>query len=684
MLSRATVALWRVLLLTLIAMVGAFQAGAEPAEMPEALPEKVENFRLIDHNGRSWELYDEEDADAVVLYIHGCGCPIVRQSVPAFNRLKEAFAEKGVVFFMLNANPQDTRKDAAEEAADFEVQVPILTDPTQAVARSLGCERTAEAIVIDPQDDWRIVFRGPVDDRFDYGARKAEADNTWLQSALEKHLAGETVEASYVPTKGCLINFLSYDDVSYATDIAPIIASKCVSCHEDGGVGPFEMSSHRKVKGWSSMMRETIMTKRMPPWHADRETGPYANDRALTVEEEAKLVAWLEAGAPKAEDEADPLAERADDTQQKWALGEPDVVLQLPDVQHIPAEGVVDYKYIPVTTELTEPKWVKAVEVRPTNKEVVHHALIFVTYPREYEHLQPESRSGLSGYFAGYLPGAEIVPYPEGTGQFLPPKSTFIFQMHYNPSGRAGDDQTEMGLYFHDTPPDEALIIRAASETDFTIPPHARDKVVTADYRFREPAKLWGVAPHMHYRGSWFRYDIRFPDQEPELLANVPWYEFDWQPMYYFNEAIEVPENTRILCEGGFDNSRFNPKNPNPEQQVYFGEQSYEEMFIGYMTVSYDYQPGDFAPKEINTDDIIGYGIELNEKTLPGSKWRITRRIVLHFLEEGKITDETGYLKGTWEIDGSTLKIDSPVRNVELSIAGDSLLFRGRPLRRVE
>lgn len=670
-----------VLAISLLIAPSARAAEAAPQAAP---PEFVENFRLIDHNGHSHELYNEEDAIAVVLFTQGCGCPIVRQSVPELNRLRDAYADKGVVFFMINANPQDTHADASKEAAEFEIAMPILMDPTQDIVRSLASDRTAEAIVIDPKDKWRIVYRGPVDDRFGYGARKNKADHRWLQDALDARLAGEAVDVARVGTKGCLINFAEHDAISYENDIVPILESKCVTCHTDGGVAPFAMSSYRKVKGWADMMRETVRTKRMPPWHADRETGPYLNDRSLTVKQEAQLLAWLEQGAPKPEEEADPLAAFTPEVNKGWALGEPDLVVELPKAQEIPAEGVVDYRYIPVNTPLTEDKWVSGLEVRPTNAEVVHHALIFVVYPREYEHLQPNSRSGLNGYFAGFLPGAKIVPYPEGTGQFLPKGSTFIFQMHYNTSGRAGTDQTQMALYFCDEPPGEALVIRAAAETEFKIAPNERNKRVRASFKFNKEARLWGVAPHMHYRGSWFQYDIKQGDEDRELLMNVPWYEFDWQPMYFFEKPVAVNEETRILCEGGFDNSRFNPKNPNPEQWVYFGEQSYEEMFIGYLTYSFPYKPEDFAPQEINTAEIIGYGVDLNEETLPGTKWRIVRNIVIEFQEDGKLMDQTGFIKGTWTLDGNIIEIKSPMRNVELGVRGDELLFRGRALNRVQ
>lgn len=668
----------------------AAQDTAAPAEAPAeapaapAAPAKVDNFRLTDHTGKSWEFYRFKDAPAVVLYIYGLGCPIVQKGMPALERIKADYAEKGVQVVLLNANAYDTREEVAKDAAEFGITAPILMDTTQQIARSLGVTRTAEAIVVNPKDDWRIVYRGAVDDRLDYGAQKAAPTKEWLRAALDSTLAGQPVAEPKVPVKGCIVSYVEVAALSYENDIAPILQAKCVDCHSDGGIGPFALDSHRRLATRKDMIREVIRTKLMPPWHADNYHGKFTNDRALTADEERKLLTWIDAGAARDEAAPDPLAEAAATVKHTaWALGDPGLVLQIPKEQAIPAEGVVDYRYITVPTGLTEDKWVKAIEVQPTNRAVVHHALIFVAYPKEFRRIQPRSNAGLNGYFGAYLPGQRIEPYPQGSGQFLPRGSALIFQMHYSTTGKPEVDQTRMGIYFHDAKPAKVFEIEAASETEFRIPPNTPDHPVEADEDFGGDIEVYGLSPHMHYRGGRARFEAVMPDGNVNTLLNVPFYEFDWQPMYFLQEPMPLPKESRIKVTGGFDNSAFNPKNPNPNTWVFFGEQSFEEMFIGYVAYGRPMDEARYQPEAIDPAEYIGYGQQLTPENLVGTKWRMMRRIELEF-QAGGVVVANGTLRGKWRTEGSDIYIESSMEDIWLSIIGDELLFRGRPLKRIQ
>jgi len=665
----------------LLMVAGPLGAEGPKADLSQVAAAHVENFRLLDQAGRSVELYRAADAPAVVLYTHGIGCPVVRRSVPELNRLQAKYAEKGVVFYMLNANSQDTRDELAADAREFSLTIPILKDPTQRIVHALGSRRTAEALVLDPQDKWKILYRGPVDDRFDYGAQKPEADNRWLEEVLETHLAGTPVIPQRIETKGCLISFLEDTPISYAADVAPILAAKCVSCHRPGGVGPFAMTDYRRVKGWSEMIRETLRTHRMPPWHADPAYNSFHNSLDITVDERRTLLAWVEQGAGRGEDD-DPLADATPGRDSDWTLGTPDHVVQLPEPEKLRAEGLFDYRYINVPSGLTEDRWLRAVEVLPTAEGAVHHALIFVMYPPEYAHLQHDPEGGLDGFFASYLPGGNVQPYPKGTAQFIPAGSTFVFQMHYNATGKEEVDQTRMGLYFNGGPPPEVLHIRAAAETRFEIPPHAADHPARATYRFDEDATLLGLSPHMHYRGSRFRFDAQYPGGREETLLSVPWYEFDWQPMYYFDKPVDIAAGTRIVCEGAFDNSRLNPRNPDPSQSVRFGEQSHEEMFIGYLSYSQPYRAEDFKPAEKNPDNWPGFGKEMTEEFLTGTTWSIGDRFRLRFAPDGELVINEEH-RGEWSFGEGRVQVKTRRRDLELDVRQDGLFMGGRPLLRI-
>jgi len=673
--------LYRLAVLLVSASVVSWTATSN-AQSAVTLPANVENFRLLDHTGRSVELYREVDSSAVVVYIHGVGCPMVRQMIPELTRIQSEFEPQGVKFYMLNANSQDSRGDLVKDVNKYKIPMPILHDESQRITHAMGCRRTAEVLVIDPQSDWQIIYRGPVDDRFDYGAQKEEPKNAWLRDALQAHLAGEPVTEKQVTNKGCLIRFLNDEAISYTKEVAPILSAKCVSCHCEGGVGPFAMSSYDEVAGWAAMIRETIRADRMPPWHADPEYGTFHNGIGLTTDEERTLLTWLEQGAPSDLSETDPLRALGSPNRETWQLGTPDLIVELPQVEKIPAEGVVDYRYISVPSGLTEDRWIRAIDVQPTDLSVVHHALIFILYPPEYRHLQPEAKNGLNGFFASFLPGGNVQPLPKETGSFVPAGSTFVFQMHYTTTGIAATDQTKMGLYFLDEPPQHVLRIKAAVELDFEIPPHAMDSPAEAIYRFNQDSQLLGLAPHMHYRGSRFRFDAKFPNGEQQTLLSVPFYVFDCQPMYFFEKPISVSQGTELHCVGAFDNSKFNPRNPNPEDRVRFGEQSYEEMFIGYVASSVPYQQENFIPRDANPDKWEGYGKQITASTLAGTSWKLGRRLKIHFSEDGKLKFN-GFYPGTWNLEEQSVHIKSGRREINLDIRLDELVLRGRPLRRI-
>ena len=299
--------------------------------------ERVENFRLFDHEGGSHELYYHGDAKAIAVLVQGNGCPIVRNAMPRFKELRDEFAAQGVEFFMLNANLQDNRASIAKEAAKYGYDIPILVDDTQIIGESLDLIRTGEVFVVDPKT-WTVAYHGAVDDRLTYENQKETASEHYLRDALANLVADEPVALASTDALGCLINFpekqarARHANISYSEDIAPILMDNCVSCHREGGIGPWAMTDYNMVRGFSLMIREVVRTKRMPPWHADPTVGHFANDRSLSKHEIQTLVHWIEAGAPRGE--GDDLLAASDITYPEWAvqevLGEPDYIIDIP------------------------------------------------------------------------------------------------------------------------------------------------------------------------------------------------------------------------------------------------------------------------------------------------------------------------------------------------------------------
>lgn len=542
----------------------------------------VDNFVLLDHQGTAHELHYHYDAAAIVVMVQGNGCPIVRNAWSDFKSVRDDYAEQGVRFYMLNANPQDTRANIADEATAYGYDVPILKDDAQLIASSLDVTRTAEVLVIDPKT-WTIAYRGPVNDRLGYGQQRREAKAHYLADALTAVTDGEAVETPARAAKGCVVNlrdardFEAHAAISYSETIAPILEENCVTCHQEGGIGPWAMTEYAMVEGFAPTIREVIRTKRMPPWSADPEVGTFHGARGLTVEEQQSLIRWIEAGAPRGEG-PDPLVKRASDAT-VWPLGPPDLIVEAPAFD-VPATGIIDYQFPTAPNPLDKDVWVKAITVVPGDKTVVHHALIGssdeITPPGE-----GDDGDVFENYLVGFVPGSDTYAYPENSGVLVKAGGEYRFQMHYTASGKATTDKTKIGLYFHDTPPEHILRQQVAINFNIDIPAEAEAHAERAYFEFDQPAEIFLLFPHAHYRGKSSKFDLQYPDGSVETILSVPRYDFNWQHNYALKEPITVPAGTRLVHETIYDNSEKNFANPDPTRNVPWGLQSDDEMLYG-------------------------------------------------------------------------------------------------------
>ena len=563
-------------------MMAGSLAGVAPDDL---VGSSVGDFQLLDEQGKAHRLYYYQDAPAIVLMTQGNGCPIVRNAVPALRAVRDAYAEQGVRFFLLNSNLQDDRDSIAAEAEDFAFDIPVLVDEHQLVGESLGVTRTAEIFVIDTRTK-RVVYHGPVDDRLTYQVQRAEAKHHYLADALDDVLAGEPVETAQVSAPGCIVNFperelrAQHAQISYAETVAPILEKRCVECHQDGSIGPWSMSSYEMIKGFAPMIREVLRTDRMPPWHSDPEIGEFLHDRSLTGEELRTLVHWIEAGAPRG-DGPDPLAV-ARAPLEEWPLGEPDLIIEIPPFD-VPATGIVDYQRPAVANPLTEGRWIEASTIKVGSREAVHHVLSGHMAEMPADGRSDETLWGTS--VGGYAVGAESQIMRDDVGTWLPPGGAIGFQMHYTPFGRAVTDVTRVGLYFRDEAPE--LIMRSDVVIDFTIDidPDAPRHPEVAYLEFPRDAELYAAFPHAHYRGFSSTLTLERPDGSTEVLLALPKYDFNWQRLYEFAEPVDVPAGSRLIAHYEYDNSANNPANPDPSLRITWGEQSHEEML--YTAIQY-------------------------------------------------------------------------------------------------
>jgi mono/diheme cytochrome c family protein len=448
--------------------------------------------------------------------------------------------------------------------------------------------RTGEVFVLDPQT-WNVTYAGAMDDRLTYEKQKTEASEHYLQNAIEDMLAGEAVEVASADPLGCLINFpeqqarAQHANISYSEEIAPMLAENCVACHRQGGIGPWAMNDYNMVRGFSLMIREVVRTQRMPPWHADPAVGHFSNDRSLTPEETQTLVHWIEAGAPRG-DGPDPLA-AIDHDWGEWAvaepeLGEPDYVIDLPAME-IPATGVVDYQYHYVQNTVGKDVWVKAAEILPGDRGVLHHVITsfgtLETEGRRKGRLKREGQAGLRGY----VPGMTSQMFPQGTGVFLPADATLEFQVHYTTNGKATVDESRLGIWVYEEPPEHEVFSMILLNGRIKIPPNAKNHKETAEQVIPKDALVYNLLPHAHFRGKASQFSVIYPDGTEELLLSVPNYDFNWQTTYELEEPKVIPAGSKIVHTTWWDNSVQNPANPDPSVEVTWGEQSWEEMLFG-------------------------------------------------------------------------------------------------------
>ena len=555
-------------------------SAIEPGDM-------VENFRLLDQKGGSHELFYYDNQKALVFLVQGNGCPIARHAAPRFQELRDFYSDQEVEFFMLNSNLQDDRLSIREEAKEYGYDLRILIDETQIIGESLKLSRTGEVFVIDPKT-WTVVYTGALDDRLNYENQKKEASEHYLKNSIDEILAGKEVQLPDTDSLGCLINFPNKGEksrqtsISYSEDIAPMLLENCTVCHRKGGVGPWAMTDYNMVKGFSLMMREVVRTKRMPPWHADPIIGQFSNDRSLNNEEIKTLVHWIEAGAPRGEG-TDPLL-GATTSQSEWTnevkLGPPDYIINIPSTD-IPATGVVDYQYKFVTNTVGKDVWVKAAEILPGDKAVLHHVItsfgqLETRGPRKGR-LKYRDRKGLRGY----APGINSNPYPDEGGIFLPADVAFEFQMHYTPVGRATVDETRMGIWVSEEKPKHEVFSMIILNPSIRIPAGAREHKESASKVVSKDALLYSVLVHAHYRGKKMVVTAYYPNGKTEVLLSVPNYDFNWQTSYDLKEPKFIPAGTTLVQHQWWDNSAQNKANPDPTVEVTWGDQSFEEMLFG-------------------------------------------------------------------------------------------------------
>lgn len=545
---------------------------------------RVSDVEFRDIHDRSHKLSSLKGHKAIAISMTSTACPLSRKFLPQLARLGDELRAMGVQLILVNPMGNEDRSAMAAAALELGDAVLYIPDPHQSLARALGASTTTEVVLLDTART--LLYRGALNDQYGLGYALEEARTHYLSDAVGDYLTGQPIRIPATTAPGCELGLQTFasnrEPVTYHNRISRIMQNHCVECHREGGVAPFSLDNYDDVKGHAAMIRRVVERGIMPPWFASTTDGnthsPWANDRTLPARDKSDLLAWLQSEKDIGDPTESPVARRFPD---EWAIGTPDAVLQLPRPIAVKAEGVMEYQYVDVPTDFATDKWVRALEVQPTARQVVHHVLVFII-PRDATSAQ-QRRAESDGFFAAYVPGNSTIVYPERFAKHLPVGATLRFQIHYTPNGQAAEDQTRLGLVFAEAAPQHEVLTSGIANTRIMIPPGAADHREVAAIRMPLDVHALAFFPHMHVRGKAIRYEAVTAGGETQVLLDVPRYDFNWQLSYRLRNPIPIQRGTRLQVIGWFDNSLGNPANPDPTRTVRWGPQTHDEMLLGYV-----------------------------------------------------------------------------------------------------
>ena len=562
--------------------------------------EKIKSFELTDaRTARLVRLGDFKDRKAIVVVFIGTACPINNAQLIELRRLHKEYEKLGVQFVGINSNCQDKAEGIARHARDNEIPFPVLIDRSASGADNFKATRTPEVFVLDAQGIVR--YHGRVNDQFDVDVRKLKATTRDLGDALDAIIEGKPVGTPETRVVGCKIarapKARTEGAITFSKDVCRILQEHCQECHRPGQAAPMALLSYDDASSWAESIREAVDDRRMPPWYADHRFGHFSNDRALSSDEREKLLKWIDDGCPKGDDRdlPEPLKFPADE----WKIGKPDRIFEMEEAYPVPAEapkGGIPYQLFIIDPQIKEDVWVQAAEAKAGAPNVVHHILAFIVPPRE--RIEPDMPSApfLLGVknarvLSGTAPGDMPRVHQPGAAVRIPAGSKIVFQMHYTPNGKAQSDRSSVGVIFARKPPEREILTIPIYNHRFRIPPGASDFRVDSYFEFSDEGHILSFMPHMHLRGKDFTYKIEYPDGTEETVLSVPHFNFNWQLAYHNREPLKVHKGGKVHCIAHFDNSASNANNPDSTKSVGWGDQTWQEMMVGWMDMVYDRKP---------------------------------------------------------------------------------------------
>lgn len=560
-----------------VVLIGSCLFALSTAAMADevAIGERIANleFKDIWYLPRSLDALGEPKAYTIVFTT--LSCPQAKAYLPELKRLDEAYCDRGVQMLAINVGPDDSIRHIAAQALEHEIKFPFVKDMSGDCARAVGATETPTVVVLDAQR--RLRYRGRIDDRF-VGSRPRAAKKRDLVAALDAVLAGDEVKVAETAVRGVAMppyEVIEADEsITFADHVAPLMEQHCQRCHREGTEAPFALVTYQDAADHAEMIAEVVRDERMPPWYASH--GSFSNDPTMQPEEKRTIAAWVAAGCPpgdlsKLPEPAVELTEPLD-----WTIDEPDLVIQVPEVHELPADGYVPYKYVILPYRFEHDTWIQQCEILPDNPRVVHHCnMAYLANAFDWSNAE---------FVIGRVPGVQPMQLTDNVAYLIPKGALLILQIHYTTTGQPEKCRISVGMRYAREVVHKKFHFLWMVDTKFAIPPGDPLHRVVATNELKTNALGVGLFSHMHLRGRAMSFAAHYPDGTIEKLLKIPNYSFDWQMAYRWDlEAKHFPKGTRIECIAHYDNSTFNPYNPDPTDTVTEGQQTFQEMLNGVM-----------------------------------------------------------------------------------------------------
>lgn len=558
-------------------------------------------------------------AKATVFLFTSSQCPVANAYTQRIIALGRDYETKSVRFFLVHESGENAATLLRYVRERGFPMPSVRDDGALRLADQLDASTTPEAVVLDNQA--RVRYRGRIDNSRD----PDKVFRRDVRDALDAVLAGRPVARPRMLAFGCTIfreapkvvvatKTAQYaSPVTYAGQVAAILDKNCVSCHRAGEAAPFALDSYRQARVWARAIKDYTVRRAMPPWKAVRGHGEFLDARVLPDRDIAMLARWADAGAPEGNPKRRPPLPRFAPAGQ-WVLGTPDQIVRPARPYHLGADGKDVYRQYVLPLDFARDEYLSAIEFKPGNRAVVHHMIAYLDpsgasakldgREREPGYTVPGTGVGIPNakFVWGWAPGNTPRALPPGTAYRLTKGAKLILQVHYHKSGKPETDQSSLGLFYAKTPVDREMRVWDVSNSDFVLLPGRANQHVRAMFVLPEDVHVWSLLPHMHMLGRQMHLTAQLPDGSARSLIYIADWDFNWQESYNYKQPLALPKGTKILLDAVFDNSERNPRQPLlPPREVRFGEQTIDEMCIGFFTVTVDRERLNIVPGRTKT-----------------------------------------------------------------------------------